>query len=450
MILIWEWYLLEVCGAAPPNVLWSTVQEPIIASTRPQIRHAEAEVRATSADGPTSCLLESVCAHTHIDQLMDNMDAVDEARAAAAAREAEVRRQQREAAQARRRAEAEALRRQRESERLEAEQQRFEEREQRRTLRAAHDAMEAAIRQQQREQPRHGRRSTSRDDSPESAAPQRQSRANQRREPAPEPAPAPAAPMPQTTREMRDMIRAQQAEIDRMRSQLQTTIRVPAHALRVDEPQTQGVGLGQMANSFIRMFGGQGGDNGGGGGGAPPVRRHVAGQTMRESEVKGKLARFLAGMRAYERQRAAAGALVEDESRQQPLPPVLSEFISWAGDVLAGEEQQRGAGGGTQRYRSGAGGPSPEESARRYVSAGASRGDAAGRSTNEDEEETCCICLEVLFDPVNFDRLGEPLETACGHRFHAVCYANTMESTQQDPWCPICRSDTFGTSARFL
>jgi hypothetical protein len=53
-------------------------------------------------------------------------------------------------------------------------------------------------------------------------------------------------------------------------------------------------------------------------------------------QVKGKLARFLAGMRAYERQHSGGQ---HSGGAQQPLPPVLSEFIAWAGDVLAGEQQ---------------------------------------------------------------------------------------------------------------
>lgn len=467
LVLVWEWFLLEVAGAAPPNVLWSTLQEPIIPLARPRIRLAEAELRAVPEDRPPHAfyqlslrLLDSICDHTQVDRIMDDMDAVDAARAAEAAREAEARRRQREAARARQRAEAEALRRQRELERREAEQQRLEEREQRRARREYQDAMEAAARALHESQPhtppqpQHGRRSRSRQDSPDESpdedAPQRQSRSNRVR--APEPAPEPD--VPRTVSEMRGMIRRQQEEIERMRSQLETTVRLPANFTPMHEPEPNVLGIGRMANTFVRLFGGvaAGGD---GGGGAPPVRRHIDGQTMRESEVKGKLARFLAGMRAYERQRAATSALASD-APQQPMPPVLSEFIVWAGDVLAGGEQHRASAGGR---RSGAaalgaqreGALSAEESARRYVGGSETTGGGdATRNSDEDEEESCCICLELLRDSAHFDQLGEPLETACGHRFHAVCYAKTMEATQQDPWCPICRSDTFGTSARFL
>jgi hypothetical protein len=64
---------------------------------------------------------------------------------------------------------------------------------------------------------------------------------------------------------------------------------------------------------------------------------------------------------------------------------------------------------------------------------------------NDDEEDNCCICLEMLRNTSVYDQLGEPVQTACGHRFHAVCYARTMESTHHDPWCPMCRSYSFGT-----
>ena len=68
---------------------------------------------------------------------------------------------------------------------------------------------------------------------------------------------------------------------------------------------------------------------------------------MRESEVRGKLARFLAGMRAYERQRAEGfdGSGGGGGGAAQPLPPVLSEFIAWAGDLLAGEASGSAAAG---------------------------------------------------------------------------------------------------------
>ena len=40
LALVWEWFLLEVAGALPPTVLWATVNEPILRSSRPHIRAA--------------------------------------------------------------------------------------------------------------------------------------------------------------------------------------------------------------------------------------------------------------------------------------------------------------------------------------------------------------------------------------------------------------------------
>ena len=150
------------------------------------------------------------------------------------------------------------------------------------------------------------------------------------------------------------------------------------------------------------------------------------------------------------------------------MPQVLSEFIVWAGEMLAGE----GGDGGTARRDTGSGNnqrrftrrdeaardeaASIEEEARRYVGGGGSRLGGSDRSAavsraaegmGGDEEDLCCICLERLADPVVRDELGEPLETACGHRFHAVCYACHMERSEQDPRCPTCRS--VNLSARF-
>ena len=84
--------------------------------------------------------------------------------------------------------------------------------------------------------------------------------------------------------------------------------------------------------------------NGSCGGGG--VRR--AARTINEAHLKAKLARFLAGMRALERQQrqqqqqqqqpTAAAAASSNASPTPPsplpLPPTLSEFIVWAGDDL--------------------------------------------------------------------------------------------------------------------
>mmetsp|Transcript_67465 Transcript_67465/g.140610 ORF Transcript_67465/g.140610 Transcript_67465/m.140610 type:complete len:297 (+) Transcript_67465:3-893(+) len=243
-----------------------------------------------------------------------------------------------------------------------------------------------------------------------------------------------------------------------------------AHSPTALTAEDVGVTLHFGAGAFRRMFGG---DSAGGSGGprAAPVQRHVSAPTMRESEVKGKLARFLAGMRAYERQQAAAregwgdaggGSQQQQQQPQQQLPPALSEFIAWAGDLLAGEEGA-GRGGASNSSGRGAGAASMEAAARRYVG-GASAGTARGSEQTErtrrgspsllqpladdEEEDRCCICLEAIGDAALFDVLGDPVQTACNHRFHAVCFARHMEASQQDPWCPMCRSPNL--AVRFL
>ena len=82
-------------GAAPPAVLWATVQEPIAAWARPRIRAAEASLRSrhggsssregnstgsASSAGLEVALLESVLEHTQVNVLLDEMDAIDDAR----------------------------------------------------------------------------------------------------------------------------------------------------------------------------------------------------------------------------------------------------------------------------------------------------------------------------------------------------------------------------------
>jgi hypothetical protein len=429
LVLIWEWFLLEVAGAAPPAVLWTTIQEPIRAWARPQIRQVEARLRAELPDESYLRLLECVCGHTQVGRLMDEMDAVDEARTAAALREAEEIRREREAAQARRREEVEAIRRQRELDRQERqrqeEEQRLEDERERRARRAARDSMDVAGRPSNAPGLAHAPDLPGWMDGGGRGLPAQAAPARAPAPPAPaSPAPA-AAPFARSAREMLDVIQAQQEEIAEMRRQLQQNTGV--HRFEVEaEPMPH---LGGMAEAFARIFAAGAGTATGGGRGAP-VRRHVDGQTMRESEVKGKLARFLAGMRAYERQQAVSRREGGSPSSQQPLPPVLAEFIAWAGDVLAGEQQQGGRAANV------------EEAARRYVAGGAA---TTAEVDNDDEEDNCCICLEMLRNTSVYDQLGEPVQTACGHRFHAVCYARTMESTHHDPWCPMCRSDSFGT-----
>ena len=44
LVLVWEWFLLEVAGAAPPALLWATEEEPILVSVRPLIRTALASL----------------------------------------------------------------------------------------------------------------------------------------------------------------------------------------------------------------------------------------------------------------------------------------------------------------------------------------------------------------------------------------------------------------------
>lgn len=228
-----------------------------------------------------------------------------------------------------------------------------------------------------------------------------------------------------------------------------------------------------------------GGGGGGGGGGQLPLRRHTSAPTMRESEVKGKLARFLAGMRAYERQQrsmytyagggggggSGSGSNDYDNGTQQPqeppaLPPVLSEFIAWAGDLLAGDSDDSGDSSGSghgssssSRGKGGRGvsaGMDLEARARRYVGGsgrlglGSSSQTAAAALTSasvsaaqqgqQEQDDWCCICLNAFSDTSVHDELGELVQTVgCGHRFHAVCFARHLEASEQDPWCPMCR-----------
>ena len=344
-----------------------------------------------------------------------------------------------------------------------------QEREQERIYRLLLHSEEA---EQQEERRQGGQRSNRVRDPPQVRAQQarqaRQAQPGQRQQP-PAAAPVPSTPidaaeepMPESGRELRELLqrqraqmRAQQEQIDRMNRHMRAEEdrreeqrRAARTATRTADVQHEanGLSMGGLSNNFIRMFGG-----GGGGGGAPPVRRHVNGPTMRESEVKGKLARFLAGMRAYERQkqllvRQNYGGGSGEAAQQAALPPVLSEFITWAGDVLANDS----GSGDSGRAGRGNGGPNNiEEAAREYVGGCTGVGATAARAEDvEEHEENCCICLSALQDASLFDELGEPLETACGHRFHAVCFAQHLEASEQDVWCPMCRSTNLGV--RFL
>ena len=205
-----------------------------------------------------------------------------------------------------------------------------------------------------------------------------------------------------------------------------------------------------ISNVFRRMlFANRAGGGGGGGGGGPrsnaaAVRQPEAAQTMREAEVKGKLARFLAGMRAFERQQGRQqAAQVSGGSAgsggTQPFPPALAEFIVWAGTMLSGE--QVGGGASSAAGRSG-GMASVDAAARRFVGGHGGSSLAASEGTSsagamEGEDDCCSICQEPLADAQHYAELGERLETACGHRFHAVCFARHLEQpSAHEPVCP--------------
>ena len=356
LILVWEWFLLEVVGAAPPAVLWASFQEPVAAWARPRIRAAEAAMREPIAHLNSSqvggddtsksleeSLLESVIAHTQVDILFHEMDAADEARRAAAAQEAEARRREREAAQVRRTQEREQEREDRRSEQAQARQRR--------------QAAAADMRQQQQQE------ETSHHQQPQQAAHQ---------------------------------------------TLIQHSNRIQRMVANVNDTETYRP--------------------------QAPVQQHRQAPQMRESQVRGKLVRFLAGMRAYERQ------LASGTSPDQSLPPVLSDFIAWSGNFL---EAGNSSGGGNSRHKNQTG---IDAAACKYVgrdgsSNRADKGKEVGAAgeRSQSSEECCPICLEDIGDASVFDTLGEPVWTACGHCFHAVCFARHMESSMQDPWCPVCR-----------
>lgn len=176
--------------------------------------------------------------------------------------------------------------------------------------------------------------------------------------------------------------------------------------------------LDGVSNRFRRMVASDGGHNS-----TAAVQQHTQAPMMRESEVRGKLIRFLSGMRAYEQQQSTSGG------SGRPLPPVLAQFIQWSGSFVTT--------GHAPPQRSTAEGDSSEAAARQYVGPNANLGVAVAGAY--EEPEVCTICLESLGDVSLWETHGEPIQTICGHHFHAVCFARHMENSHQDPWCPMCR-----------
>jgi len=150
-----------------------------------------------------------------------------------------------------------------------------------------------------------------------------------------------------------------------------------------------------------------------------------------------------------------------------PFPLALSEFIVWAGEVLSGDSHAEAAGSGStpapesyapQAAASGASAAtSVEQAAHRILGTASSA--ATGRSSDAleptasgsgtaGEDDCCSICQDGLADAEACEAHGEPLMTACGHRFHAICYARFLEASREEPVCPMCRSGNL--SARFL
>jgi hypothetical protein len=418
LLLIWEWFLLEVAGSVPPALLWVRMQEPIAAWVRPRIRAAEAALReAHPAESLQAALLESVLAHSQVHVLMAEMDAVDEARQAAAQRAQEARQAERDEARRRRREEQEARQAARQLERAEA---------------LAAEAAAAAL--------AHGLAAAPLDDPRRG---QRQQRDEEHRR---QLARAELAQRAQASQEHAARVEQQ---FDSLRRELEAQARANPHAAATEHLAAMG-----LSNPIRRMFhdwaddasGGftGGGGGGGGGGGAPRPRQHTGGQMMRESEVKGKLARFLAGMRALERQQAKQdGGGGGRGSTPPPLPPVLSEFVAWAGDFLSGKEPGGAGGSGRDGRNARRSAAATEQAAQVYLGRSVSAGTATAASTGgdgDDDDDCCSICLEGLGDAKVLAELGEPLRTVCGHRFHAVCFAQYLEASEQDPWCPLCRS----------
>ena len=158
---------------------------------------------------------------------------------------------------------------------------------------------------------------------------------------------------------------------------------------------------------------------------------------MRQSLVRGRLIRFLAGMRAYEMQQSST-------SGAHSLPSILAEFIAWAGDFVSSDMSAGSVElGNNQRSL-----VQTERAAQRLLNQNAHRERNGVPSLDDDESDQCCICHEGLHDASVYDEMGEPVATACGHLFHAVCLARLMEASETDVWCPLCRSGDM--AARFL
>ena len=83
----------------------------------------------------------------------------------------------------------------------------------------------------------------------------------------------------------------------------------------------------------------------------------------------------------------------------------------------------------------------PRTSGRRGHESGAASSTGVVEGEEEDED-VCSICQEGLTDASAREELGEPVETGCGHRFHAACYARVLEtSSEREPLCPMCRAE---------
>lgn len=163
---------------------------------------------------------------------------------------------------------------------------------------------------------------------------------------------------------------------------------------------------------------------------------------MQESEVKGKLTRFLCGMRAYLRSQGGPG--------EKTLPPVLSEFIVWAGETLGGDAPNAEPGG------AGAIGSGKAPKRATTVDMQALKYVGFCPAEKEADEDCCAICLEGLGDAEAMREFGEPVITHCGHKYHAICFARHLEAAAKpdarglilDPWCPVCRSADLTASFR--
>jgi len=350
-------------------VLWGGFQEPVAAWARPRIRRAEVSLRETMNDshsGSSKSLEESLLESVLTHTQIDVL--FDEMDAADEAR--------RDAAAQ----QAELRRREREA----AEMRRRE---------------EAEARQHERERQARLSEEARR---AESAARQRQQDESDERQ--------------------RAIATLQHAMSEAGMSEARSAARSAARR-QTDAADAEHPGI----SNFFRRMVATSDDDGRSSNNTAPVQRHTAAPMMRESEVRGRLVRFLSGMRAYERQQ------METRGSGQQLPLVLSDFIAWSGNFVTNFSAE-----GTASRRERDEEAQTKAAVRRYMG---HDDDRTGIATVSEEgfEHVCTICLENLGDASLFDALGEPVQTACGHIFHAVCFARHMESSQQDPWCPVCR-----------